>query len=238
MKKGLWTGIVLAILMVAYFHFFNQKREHKIVEGEKERRKGFIVQKGEASTSKREEKPLHSSNGKAKRPPQTISSLWIKNRLAVMKALRSEKDNFGKLEVISDSVATWRISQKYRGIHKNNFVQGTPFVARIGRYYVVEREAGEKANIVYGVEKGGMGVVSGSLMVKVQDGRDAELLLERWEQDEELEVGLTFLHIGVVELITSLGDNIAQVAKRLALQKGVERVKIDVIEEDTHSFGS
>ena len=129
----------------------------------------------------------------------------------------------------------WRpggISQKYRGIHKNNFVRGTPFIAKIGRYYVVERDGGEGADIVYGKERGGMGVVSGSLMVKVRPGSDAESLLERWNQDENLEVGLTFLHIGVVELKTRPGEDIPQMAKRLEGQEQVERVKMDVIEDD------
>ena len=96
----------------------------------------------------------------------------------------------------------------------------------------VERDGGEGADIVYGKERGGMGVVSGSLMVKVRPGSDAESLLERWNQDENLEVGLTFLHIGVVELKTRPGEDIPQMAKRLEGQEQVERVKMDVIEDD------
>ena len=226
MKKGLGTGIILAIFVVGlYFHLVGDKRG----EGARD----MVVRKSKVPVPGRGGKSLSSSPGKAKRTKNTVSPFWMKNRLAMVKAIRRERDDFERLEVVSDSVATWRISQKYLGIHKNNFVQGTPFVAKIGRYYIVEKEEGEDANIVYRVGKAGMGVVNASLMVKVRDDSDVESLLEGWERDENLEIGLTFLHIGVVELKTRPGENIARIAKELERQEGVERVKIDVIEEDT-----
>ena len=86
---------------------------------------------------------------------------------------------------------TWRISKKYRGIHKSNFERGTPFVAKIGRYYIVENEE-ENSNIVYSKKMKDMGVVSGSLIVKIESDSDVESLLDRWEHDETVEVGSVF----------------------------------------------
>ena len=217
-----------------YFHLGSEKREEKIVAREKdEGARDTVIRKNLNPVIFSQRKVLPAPPEKVKVINRAVSSPWVKNRLAIVKAVRRERDDFEKLENISDTVTTWRVSRKYRGIHKNNFSQGMPFVAKIGSYYIVESE-GDSANIVYDKKTEDMGVMSGSLMVKVRPHGDMESLLEQWDQDENLEIGLTFLHIGVVELKTLAGEDIARIAKGLERQKGVERVKIDVVKEDTH----
>ena len=244
MKKGLYSSIILALAIFVvgvYFHLVSEKKEYKVGKQEKRERareREIVLQKNKVSRLKSEQKILPPFQGEVKITKSAISPSWMKNRLTTAKAIRRERDNFEELEKISDSVRTWRISKKYRGIHKNNFVQGTPFISKMGRYYVVESHEGGDAHIVYDKKMSNMGVVSGSLIVKIRPHNDdvVESLLEGWERDENLEVGLTFLHIGVVELKTLARDNIVRMAKRLKKQEGVEQVKIEVIKNDILSW--
>ena len=232
MKKGLWLGTILAILMMGYFHFFHKKRREKgIGYYENILKRNALLQKSNEAVLLEGSRGILSVSRDGVKLQMNREDFWLKNRRAIMEAINKERSDFDQLEEVSDSVATWRISKKYKGIRAKNFRKGTPFIARMGGYYIVEGNWGD-VDMVFHKKTGEMGVLSGSIIVNVDPKSNTKELLEKWDRDEGVKVGSSFLHIGVVEIKTRPGENIAETAKRLERVGNVERVKIEVVRDN------
>ena len=222
--------MTLAALVVAHLYFSDHKKSGRDGGGKKEREADDFFDSGDPSHPKKRRWAKKMSQKRAGRK-DFLADPWVRNRRAIAEATHREREDMENLEEISDSQANYRISKKYKGIHISNFSKNTPFIAKIGAYYIVEAPKGD-VDMVYHGKTGRMGVMNGSIMVNVNPDGEVKRLLEQWEQSERIEVGSLFLHIGVVELKIHPGENIAEIAKKLGNKREIDQVKIVVIGDD------
>ena len=159
-----------------------------------------------------------------------VSSDIPEREISSTKKLEYVKEDFKELKSFSDSRGKYFISKTYGAVMANDFDNAWPYLAKLQKYYIVEKENG-RIPVAYEENSGRMGVLTGSIMIKVGSKERFESVQRELMGESLWELGHVFAHIDVLHINVREKQKIWEVVEKLSVDDNLSRIEVEFFSE-------
>ena len=140
-------------------------------------------------------------------------------------------EEFNELKEISDSENQYLLSKTFVAVHRNTDDTDS-FIPPIGTYSIIEKndslKQGNTLMVAYDKRNLQMGVITGTILVKVPEKDNFQTALSHLQQDKSFSVGNVFFEIGYIQLKVLENNKTIMIVQKLMDENRFKNVTMEV----------